>query len=77
LKCHIFTLGAYGGNNYYGNYGGGGFYGKPSYSFMNPYGAYALSGYEGPPYGMNNYWQPGAAYPPYYQGGGGYGAGWA
>ena len=61
-----------GGSYGYGSsgYGGGGGqynaypYGKPSYAYLNGYGYGGLSGYEGPPYGRNIYWQPGVAYPP-------------
>lgn len=49
-----------------------GFYGKPSYAFVSPYTGYGgLSGYEGPAYGLNSYWQPAVAYPPYQSGGAG------
>ncbi|CAK5047516.1 unnamed protein product [Meloidogyne enterolobii] len=38
-------------------------YGKSSYFYLTPYGNYGQSGYEGPPFGINSYWQPGIAYP--------------
>ncbi|KAI1705030.1 shK domain-like domain-containing protein [Ditylenchus destructor] len=62
-----YPYGAYGGGSpYSGGYLGstGSTYGKPSYAYLNTYGGYGLSGYEGPYGGRTPYWQPGVAYPP-------------
>uniref|UniRef100_A0A1I8BZE7 ShKT domain-containing protein n=1 Tax=Meloidogyne hapla TaxID=6305 RepID=A0A1I8BZE7_MELHA len=46
-------------------------YGK--YFYFTPYGNYGESGYEGPAFGINSYWQPGIAnYPSGYGQQGGY-----